>query len=134
VRATQSSISGYLSTLKAGDKVFISGRYGGYGSDIQTAVVSHVSPTGRIITTSKRVFDRDGHERGRTSSSWGGRARIVEPTDEIRETVRRAELIDRIESRHDKLRRAKWEGVKTSVLASLADLLDERTVTPEAPK
>jgi hypothetical protein len=97
----------WLSSLKAGDEVAVSGTYGDYF----IATVKYTTAT-RIDVGPSRYRRNDGRRIG--DDRWG-RNRLVEVTDELRQQIRREQVIG-------SLRAFDWRKLSNDTLFAIHDM------------
>jgi hypothetical protein len=98
----------WMRALKPGDIVALHGS--GFGYATYRAVVSSVTPSGRVrINDNRREFNPDGYERG---SSGYRRPHIAQLTPAIEREMLRHQIINRLSG-------MKWEGLPFEVLQAV---------------
>ncbi|HEX5704896.1 MAG TPA: hypothetical protein VFX97_16985 [Pyrinomonadaceae bacterium] len=99
----------WLANLKAGDEVVV--RSGSYGASLH--VVERVTATQIILPRDSRYRRNDGRPVGASNNPWNI-LRLVEPTPELREKIRKDGLVEQ-------LRRIVWEKINVDVLQEIFD-------------
>lgn len=112
----------WVATLKPGDIVAL--HVPGFGHGHSRAVVSSVTPSGRVrINDNRREFNPDGYERG---SAGYRRASIAQLTPEIDREILRHQILNRIG-------RVKWDGLPFEVLQAVEAALLTPSPRTEGP-
>lgn len=103
------------SKLKVGDEVAVDG--GGAFSVSSISAVERITPSGQILLAAGTRFTPQGREIGSSGrySRW-----LREPTDEVREEVRRADLVASLRSPL-----YRWEDLPTETLERIKAALEQ---------